>query len=171
MTVESAPPATTRLPRWAIVLLVAAGAFVLTVVGLVVGFIVAVIAEPALGITESSAVRPGSCLAETEPDLASYTVVDCAEAHPQQVIAEIDLGRNTAQYTTASALSSYADEICARFLEYGLFVTDAVDERFTVVALAVPSPEAAAAGSTAARCSLTSADGSALSESYYRAMP
>jgi len=171
VTVESAPSTPRGLPRWAIIVLAAGGAVALTVIGLVVAVIVSAFSGPAWGPTDVAALQPGSCLAEDGTDLATYTVVDCDQAHPQQVFAEIDLSRNTAQYTTQTALTSYAGEICARFLEYGLFVTDAADDSISTVALAVPTPEALAAGSSRALCSLTGADGSPLTGDLYRPMP
>jgi len=171
VTVDSAPPTKRGLPRWAIVLIAVGGAIAVTVIGLVIAVIVSVFSGPAWGPTEAAALQPGSCLAEKGADLAVYTVVDCDQPHPQQVFAEIDLSRNTAQYTTQTALTTYAGEICARFLEYGLFVTEAADDTVTTGPLAVPTPEALAAGSSRALCSLSGADGSSLTGDLYRPMP
>ncbi len=170
MTVNSEPIAR-GLPRWAIALLVTAGALALAIGGLIVAVVVSIISEPPFGATAPADVQPGSCIAEIGVDLESYTVVDCDTAHAQQMVAEIDLGRNTEQYTTASSLASYAGEVCARFYEYGLFVTSAADDRYKLVAIAVPAPELVASGASRALCSLVAVDGSPIVGSLYRAMP
>lgn len=171
MTDETIASDRRRFPRWAIVLLALAGGFVVAVIAVVVALVVEVLSGPAWGPTAAADLQPGSCLAEA--DLASevYTVVDCDTAYAQQVFAEIDLGRNTAQYTTISSLTSYAGEICNRFVEYGLFVSDDVDERFTAVPLSVPTPEAVASGNTRAVCSLVAVDGSTIIGDFYQEMP
>jgi len=171
VTTETAAPVRRRLPVWAILLIAAASAFVLLIAVTVTAIVVAVLTEPVTGPEDAAALKPSSCVLEPESNLPTYTVVDCETPHAQQVVAEIDLGRNTQQYTTASSLTSYAGEICARFLEYGLFVTDAVDDSFEAQPLGVPSPEAVAAGITSARCSVIPIDRSPLTGSIYRPMP
>jgi hypothetical protein len=141
------------------------------VFALVIAVIVEVFSSPAFGPTPAAALAPQSCLAESGVDLPSYTVVDCESAHAQQVVAEIDLSRNTAQYTTPSSLASYAGEVCDRFFEYGLFVSSSADDRYRLVAVAVPTPEAVAAGTSRALCSIVAVDGSPITGSLYRAMP
>ncbi len=171
MTVSASQPRTGGFPRWAIILLAVAGAIVVTVIALVIAVIVQVLSSPAFGPTPADALIPDSCLAESGTNLPTYTVVDCESTHAQPVVAEIDLGRNTAQYTTASALASYAGEVCDRFFEYGLFVSSSADERYRLVAISVPTPEAVAAGTSRALCSIVAVDGSPLTGSLYRAMP
>ncbi len=152
---------------------IAAGAalFALLIVGLV-SIVLAVVSVLSLGPTAATDLQPGACLLEPAPDLAEYTTVDCAESPAQQVVAEIDLGRNTAQYTTPSSLIAYAQEICDRFLEYGLYVPADIDEEvYDLVAITVPTPENVAAGDTAARCAVVARDGSPLPGSLFRQMP
>ena len=126
----------------------------------------------ALGPTAAADLRPGACLAEADADLAQYTVVDCVEEPAQQVVADIDLSRDTSQYTTPAALDAYAQEICDRFLEYDLYVVDGIDEAvYDFVAITVPTPDDVVNGDAAARCAVVARDGSPLPGSLYRAMP
>lgn len=168
----SAPVPQRRLPRAAIIA-IAAGAAVLAFGAFaLISIVGGVVSALSLGPTVADDLRPGACLAEVTRDLPEYTTVDCTESPAQQVVAEIDLGRNTAQYTTASALDAYAQQICDRFLEYDLYVPVGIDEEiYDLVAITVPTPEEVAAGDTAARCSIIARDGSPLPGSLFREMP
>ena len=170
VTDDANQPRGARFPRWAIVLIAAAGALVAAAIALVIAVTVGVLSGPTLGATDAGLLAPESCLSQSSAEL-TYTVVDCETAHAQQVVAEIDLSRNTAQYTTLAALTSYAGEICDRFFEYGLFVSSSADDRYRLVAIAVPTPEALAAGESRALCSIVAVDESPLVGSLYRAMP
>jgi len=169
--VQTEGAAKARFPRWAIVLIASVAAVFLLIAVLVIALVVSLLSGPAWGPTAARDLQPGSCLAEADTVLETYTVVNCDAAHPQQIVAIIDLGRNTAQYSTPSSLTAFADEICDRFIEYGLFVSDTVDDSYDLVALAVPSPEAVAAGDAAARCSLVKVDGTPLTNDLFREMP
>lgn len=173
MTEQTPSPLPRRRPPRAVIIAIAAGAAVLALAAFTLGsIIVGVVSALSLGLTAADDLRPGACLAEVARDLPEYTTVDCAESPAQQVVADIDLGRNTAQYTTAASLDAYAQEICDRFLEYDLFVPVGVDdETYDLVAITVPTPEDAAAGDTTARCSIIARDGSPLPGSLYREMP
>ena len=161
-----------RLPRAAIIAIAAGAAVIALGAFALVSIVGGVVSILSLGPTAADDLRPGACLAEAARDLGEYTTVDCAESPAQQVVADIDLGRNTEQYTTASALDAYAQEICDRFLEYDLYVPVGIDEEvYDLVAITVPTPEAVAAGDTAARCSIVARDGSPLPGSLYREMP
>ena len=171
VTDDANQPRGARFPRWAIVLIAAAGALVIAAIAMVIAGTVGFLSGPTLGATDAGLLAPESCLSQRSAELTTYTVVDCETAHAQQVVAEIDLSRNTAQYTTLAALTSYAGEICDRFFEYGLFVSSSADDRYRLVAIAVPTPEALAAGESRALCSIVAVDESPLIGSLYRAMP
>jgi hypothetical protein len=173
VTAESQPsPVRRRLPRAALIAIIAGGAVLALIVVGVVSLAVALGAFLSLGPTAATDLRPGACLAEPDADLAQYTVVDCVEEPAQQVVAEIDLGRDTEQYTTPAALDAFAQEICDRFLEYALYVPEDIDiVRFDLAAITVPTPDEVAAGDTVARCAVVARDGSPLPGSLFRAMP
>lgn len=171
VTVQTEQAAKARFPRWAIVLIASVGGVFVLIAVLVIALVVSLLSGPAWGPTAARELQPGSCLAEADTDLKTYTVVTCDAAHPQQVVAIIDLSRNTSQYSTPNALTTFANEICDRFIEYGLFVAESVDDSYDLVAVAVPSPEALAAGDSAARCSLVRADGTPLTSDLFREMP
>ncbi|MDF1479644.1 septum formation family protein [Leifsonia sp. H3M29-4] len=161
-----------RGPRWARIGLIAAAAVVVAIIA-TVGFR-AVLANPtpALGATAAADLKLGSCLAEDGVDLATWTVVDCQIEHPQQVVASMDLSVVTNVYSAFSAMTTMAEEICDRYLEYGLFVEDSVDAKtHDLVGIAVPSQEQYEAGDTIALCAVVALDGSALTGDLYRPMP
>jgi hypothetical protein len=168
-TVASEPG---RGPRWARIGIIAAAAVVVAIVA-IVGFR-ALLSNPAppLEVTAAADLQLGSCLAEDGTDLESWTVVDCATGHPQQVVASMDLSVVTNVYSAFSAMTSVAEEICDRYLEYDLFVQPVADPKtHDLVAIAVPSLEQYEAGETIALCAIVALDGAELTGDLYRPMP
>ena len=172
-TEEQAPDAPAAPRRnWARLGLIAAGAVVVALIAVVLVRGALSAPRPALGEADASSLQLGSCLAEAAVDLERYTVVDCGSAHPQQVVGVVDMTVDSNIYTEFSAMSSYADEVCKRYLEYGLFVKPGVkNDLHEAVAIAVPTEEEFDAGSAEARCAITSRDGSDLTADLYQAMP
>ncbi len=172
MTDETAVATEASAPRLARFALIAAAAIVLVII--VVVTVKAATSTPQASLGETAVVDLvlGSCLAEDETDLDEYTVVGCAEPHPQQVVATVDLGKTENVYTQFSAMSSYAQEICNRFIEYGLFVSDdAGTDDYELVVLGMPSEQAFADGETTALCAIVDSEGGQLRESLYQPMP
>lgn len=172
---EETPPAETPVasPRnWARLALVAAAAVVVAIVLVVVIRVAVTSGHPALGATDSRALQPGSCLAEGAADLASYTVVDCSTAHPQQVFGTIDLRVDSDIYTEFDTMRAYADEICARYLEYGLWVKAGIRNDVHVArSLAMPTEQQFSEGVRDALCAIAAVDGSDLTSDLYQRMP
>jgi len=172
---EETPPTETPVaaPRnWARLALVAAAAVVVAIVLVVVIRVALTSTHPALGATQSRELQPGSCLAEAEPDLASYTVVDCSTGHPQQVFGTIDLRVDSDIYTEFDTMRAYADQICERYLEYGLWVKSGIrNDVHAAHSLAMPTEQEFADGVRDALCAITSADGSELTADLYQRMP
>jgi hypothetical protein len=125
------------------------------------------------GPTTLGDLRVGSCLAEAQHDLDEYTVVPCDQEHPQQVFATADLDLDDALYTeVSSALQSFGDQVCKRYLEYRLFLAADLDkDEYSAVAIDVPGPEAYAAGDTEALCVVAQEEGLELTTDLYRPMP
>lgn len=161
-----------RRPNWLrLGLIVAAGIVVALLAVILVKSLVSA-PRPALGETDAPSLHLGSCLAESATDLATYAVVDCATAHPQQVVASIDMSIAAHVYTDFRAMGVYADEVCDRFIEYGLFVKPHIrNTEYDLVALAVPSQQQFDAGQVSALCAITSKNGSQLTEDLYEPMP
>lgn len=162
-----------QLPRWARIGAIALLVGVLLVVGLVVFRILSGARVISYGPTEVGAIPAGACLAEDEADLEQYTVVDCAQAHPQQVfaIADLDVDDQLAAQL-AGAIGAFADEVCQRHVEYRLgLVSDLEPRDYVGVAIGVPTAEAFESGQTEVRCALRADDGSPLTGDRYRPMP
>lgn len=161
------------LPRWARIAAIAAVVAVLLIAGIVALRAWSRVEVVPLGATPIEQLRPGSCIAEEALDLAEYTVVDCGSPHPMQVFGPFELDLEAAVYAEVSeALTVFADEICTRYLEYGLYVTDAVDpSTHDARAIDVPSPADYEAGDVDGLCVLMAADGSDLTTDLHRRMP
>lgn len=158
--------------NWGRLGLIAAGAVVVALVLIVVVRLIASAPHPELGETEAHALPLGACLEQQAVDLEEYTVIDCAAEHPQQVFGVVDLTEDSSIYTEFSAMSSYVDEVCKRYLEYGLFVKSGVkSDTYDASAIAVPTEDEFEAGTSEARCALTNRDGSALTADLYQRMP
>lgn len=125
------------------------------------------------GTTAVGDLRIGSCLSESQLDLAEYTVVPCGDAHPQQVFATADLELDDDLYATAgSALQAFGDQLCGRYLEYRLFLAADLEKNdYVAVAIDVPDPDAYAGGDTEALCVIAHEDGDQLTADLYRPMP
>jgi glutaminase len=127
-----------------------------------------------LGATAAADLLPGSCLAESERGLTEYTVVSCGLAHPQQVfaIAELELAPDVYALVD-DAIGLFGDEVCARYLEYRLFLVPELEKNdYRAFAIAVPNVDEYAAGDTDALCAIAPRDESAtLTGDLYRAMP
>jgi hypothetical protein len=126
-----------------------------------------------LGETAVADLQPGSCLAEDRLDLAAYTVVACSEPHAQQVFASADLEVDESIYAqTGGALDAFGDAVCDRYLEYRLFLDQALERSdYTTRAIGLPTPDEYAAGDTDALCVIAHGDGDDLTEDLYRPMP
>lgn len=173
IAVTEAPVATAPFrPRWGLIGVIAAGSVLLIILTVIIVKVIVSTPRAPLGVTSFDELQPGSCLDEDETDLDEYTVVDCSEAHPQQVIALIDLGKTDNVYTQFSSMSSYAQQICDRFIEYRLYLREAPNyDDLEVTLLAMPTEDQFNDGLETARCAIISSEGDDLTESYYRAMP
>jgi hypothetical protein len=161
-----------RTPRWGRIGIIAAAAVVVAIIATVGVRMVLADPRPALGVTAAADLRLGSCLAEAGVDLERWTVVDCSVGHPQQVVASMDLSVVTNVYSAFSAMTTVAEEICDRYLEYDLFVQESVDSTtHDLIALAVPSQEQYEAGDTRALCAIVALDGTPITTDLYRPMP
>ena len=161
------------LPTWARVGLLVVVVIVIALIAFVAIRLATRVPAIPLGVTPTYDVRLGSCLAEDDRDAAEYTVVNCGDAHPQQVFASADLAMNDSVYATVEpALATFGDQVCRRFLEYRLGLREGLATfDFTAYAIAVPSAETYAAGNTVALCAIASADGSALTSDLYLPAP
>lgn len=160
-------------PRWARVALVVVAVIVIALIAFVVIRVATRVPPIPLGVTETHELRLGSCLADDARDAAEYTVVNCGDAHPQQVFAAADLSMNDSVYAAVEpALATFGDQVCRRFLEYRLgLLDDLVTFDLTAYAIAVPAADSYAAGDTVALCAVASADGSPLTSDLYRPAP
>lgn len=159
-------------PSWALIGLVAAGTVLVIILAVIVVKVVAATPQPRLGVTASDELQPGSCLDEGAVDLDQYTVVDCGRPHPQQIVASIDLGKSENVYTQYDAMSSYAQEICDRLIEYRLYLREGPSyDRYELVVVAMPTQAQFDEGRQFALCAIVDPDGDDLTESFYRAMP
>lgn len=161
----------TRRP-WALYGVIAAAAIVVAL-GAIIG-IRSLSARPAiaLGETDAASLVAGSCLAEAEAARDSYTVVDCSTSHAQQVIGSVDLEAESDTYSTFEAIGLFAEAVCDRYLEYGLFLISGVstaDHDAAVIAL--PSEAEFTTGRTMAMCSISGADGAPLTTDLYAPLP
>lgn len=173
-TAATGTPETAPAPRrnWARLALIAAGAVVVAIVVIVVVRVLLATPHPSLGETQARDLQPGSCVTEEATDLASYTVVDCGSGHPQQVFGTIDLRIDSDIYTEFETMRAYADEICARYLEYGLFVKSGIsNDVYVAKSIAMPTEQEFGDGERTALCALTASDGSALTADLYQRMP
>ena len=171
--VDASPRGWITLPRWArIGLLVLVGVLIALLAFVIVRVATRVPPIPT-GTTAVADLRPGSCLAEAAIDLAEYTVIPCSEEHPQQVFAEADLALDESVYALVdSALATFGDQVCKRYLEYRLFLREGLETRqYTAYTLAVPDAAAYAAGDTVALCAIAPKSGGAITGDAYRAMP
>ncbi|MCY7412553.1 MAG: hypothetical protein LH471_05885 [Salinibacterium sp.] len=129
-------------------------------------------APPPAGPTIAAELVLGSCVEEGEVDLAQYTVTGCFFEHPQQIVADVDLSRTVGNYSSSEALTIFVQEVCDRFIEYGLFVpADLSDEQYEFIAISVPTIEELDAGRERALCAVRSIDDSVLSGDLYVPLP
>lgn len=170
---DASPRGFSALPVWARVGLIALAAMLVALVAIVAFRLATRVPSIPYGTTATDDLRAGSCLAEAEPDLDEYTVIPCAQPHPQQVFASADLVLDDTTYgLVSSALDSFGDEVCTRYLEYRIFLLDGLDRRqYRASAIAVPTPEQFEAGDTDALCVIAPADGGTITGDAYRAMP
>lgn len=162
------------LPRWARLGILALAVVIVVIVAAVVVRVATRVPPIPLGTTPIGELRPGSCLAEDGLDLAEYTVVSCGTAHPQQVFAPADLTLDQATYDLVDAsLTTFGDELCARFLEYRLFLVEGlVTREYDAAAIDVPDEQAYAAGDTEALCVIFPKEsGATITGDLYRPMP
>jgi len=152
---------------------IAFGATVVLVIIGIVGLNATVESSPpSVGPTVAAELVLGSCVGESESGLAEYTVTGCFFEHQQQVVAEVDLRRTVGTYSSTEALTSFVQEVCDRFLEYGLFVPlDLSEEQYELIAISVPTIEELDAGSERALCAVRSIDGSLISGDLYVPLP
>ncbi len=152
---------------------IAAGATAILAVVAIVGYSSVIEGLSAQsGPTATSELQLGTCLAESDVGLTQYTVIDCAFEHPQQVVADIDLSRASGTYSSTEALVSYVEEVCNRFIEYGLFIrADVREEQYDVFAVWVPTIEDVANGVDRGLCGVRSLDGSPLTEDLHQPVP
>lgn len=168
-TVPAGTEPPSRVRRWSLLAVVAAGAVLLMLLTLFVVRLITSNAHPPLGPTAVEQLQPGSCLAEADPTLAQYTVVDCGQPHPLQVIAAVDLSLGSDAFSSHDAMPALAQLVCDRYLEYDLFVSqEPGEDRLAMVAIGVPSAAEWDAGRTTALCAVTSTDGSPLTGDEFR---
>lgn len=161
------------LPVWARIGVIVLAAVILILVIVVAVRVATRVPFIPFGVTAAGDLRPGSCLAEGERDLAQYTVVPCGGEHPQQVFATADLRLDAAVYASVeSALAEFGDQVCDHYLEYRLFVLAGLETAdYVAYAIAVPDPAAYAAGDTEAVCAIAPANGGTVTGDLYRPMP
>ena len=161
------------LPGWARIGIIALGVVIVVLVAIIPFRALTRIAPITYGATDVDDLRPGSCLVEADQGLEVYTVTSCSIAHPLQVFAEVDLDLDEDVYAeTGSALQSFADATCDRFLEYRLFLVPELEKNdYVASSIDVPTPEEFTAGDTVALCVLAADDGSDITGDAYRAMP
>jgi hypothetical protein len=170
---DASPRGWGALPIWARVGVLALVAALVALVA-IVAFRVATRVPPIpFGTTAVADLRPGSCLAEAEPDLAEYTVIPCGQPHPQQVFAAPDLELDDSVYNLVdTALQEFGDEVCRRYLEYRLFLLDGLETGdYAAFAIAVPDSDAYTAGDTDALCVIVPEDGGTITGDTYRPLP
>lgn len=171
-TTETAESTPAPRRNWARLALIAAGGVVVAIVVIVIVRVLLATPHPTLGETQARDLQPGSCVAEEAADLASYTVVDCGAGHPQQVFGIMDMRTDSDIYTEFDTMRAYADEICARYLEYGLFVKAGIrNDVYVAKSLAMPTEQEFTDGERTALCAIAALDGSALTTDLYQRMP
>lgn len=171
---EAIPEAAATESRrpWALYGIIAAAAITAVLLGII--GVRTLTARPAiaLGETPAATLALGSCLAEPGAERESYTVVSCATGHPQQVIGEVDLEAEADTYSTFEALGIFAQAVCDRYVEYGLAVVSSVSPTdHDVAVIAMPSEAEFTAGRTTALCSISNADGTALTGDLFAPLP
>lgn len=172
--VEASARRWSALPGWARLGILALAVVIVVIIAIVVVRVVTRVPPIPLGTTAIGDLRPGSCLAEDGLDLAEYTVVSCGTEHPQQVFAPADLTLDQATYELVDAsLATFGDELCARFLEYRLFLVEGlVTGQYDTDVIDVPDADAYAAGDTEALCVIYPRDaGATITGDLYRPMP
>jgi hypothetical protein len=162
-----------NLPPWARIGLIAFGVVVIALSSLVAFRVATRVPAIATGMTAAADLRPGSCLDEPALDLDEYTVLPCEQPHPQQVFATADLELDDDVYAlSGGALEAFGDAVCNRYLEYRLFLAEDLDKGdYRAHAIALPSPDDYAAGSTETRCVIAHEEGDDLVDDLYRPMP
>lgn len=171
-TTRTEPDSDERGPRWGLIGLIAAATIVIALIAIVGFRALQSVPRPPLGETAVADLQLGSCLAEGDADLGEYTVVECGGAHPQQVVGPVDLSIDPGEYSRLSAMTSYAQAVCDRFIEYGLYLRDGVtQDEYALTAMAVPTEDEFADGRTTAYCAVSALDGSDLTEDLYRPVP
>jgi len=161
------------LPTWVRLGILVLVAIVITLVAVVAIRLATRVPTIPFGVTAVEELPPGACLAEEAPDLTEYTVVACDTAHPQQVFATADLEFDESVYALVeSSLATFGDQVCLRFLEYRLFLREEISPGdYTAYAIAIPDPQAYAAGETEARCVIAPRSGDDLTSDLHRPMP
>ena len=152
---------------------IAFGATIVLVIIGIVGWNAAIeSAPPPVGPTVAAELVLGSCVEEGEIGLAEYTVTGCFFEHQQQIVAEVDLARTAGNYSSTEALTSFVQEVCNRFIEYGLFVPlELSQEQYELIAISVPTIEELDAGRERALCAVRSIDGAVISGDLYVPLP
>jgi hypothetical protein len=167
------------LPSWLRIGIVAAATIVVVLIFIVIIRIVLQTPNIPLGVTPAADLEPGSCLLEAGA-ADEYTVVSCVSPHQQQVIASVDLAFPGVNYTADESLAIFADETCARLLEYRLFLPEDFDKfEYTTTAIAAPGLADYEAGDTETLCAIqdnpdspeTGGGSDDLTTDLYRPMP
>lgn len=161
------------LPPWARIGIIALGVVILVLVAIVAVRALTRVAPIPLGATDVDDLRAGSCLAEADRTLETYTVVSCAQPHPMQAFAVADLDLDENVYAeTGTALQAFGDATCDRYLEYRLFlIADLEKNDYAAYAIDVPTPDEFASGDTDGICVIVAKDGSDITGDTYRPLP
>lgn len=158
--------------HWARLGIAFGATIVLVIIGIVGWSATIGSAPPPIGPTMAAELVLGSCVEESDIGLAEYTVTGCFFEHQQQIVAEVDLRRTVGTYSSTEALTSFVQQVCDRFLEYGLFVPlDLSEEQYELIAISVPTIEELDTGRERALCAVRSIDGSLISGDLYVPLP
>lgn len=146
---------------------------VVAIAALVVARVVIRSAPIPLGVTAAAELRPGACLSDADPEATEFEVVSCGAPHAAQVFATASLDLDEDIYAQAGAvLGDFADAVCARYLEYRLFLDPGIERAdFATFAVGVPTAEEVEAGDAEARCVIVPADGGPLTADVARPAP
>ncbi len=161
-----------RLPRWGRIGIIAGAVAVVGIAGVVGVRVASRWAPIPTGVTAVGDLRPGACLAEASPTV-DVEVVPCSAEHAAEVFAVAKLDLDDDVYAQVStALQQFADAVCGRYLEYRLFLDPGIARSdWSTAAIAVPDPDAFAAGDQDALCVVTPADGGTVTGGISRPAP
>lgn len=142
------------LPRWLRIGIVAGAA---AVVALIIAVVIRIVLQTPvvpLGPQSADVLLPGSCLVEPGAE-DTYTVVNCATPHQQQIVASVDLTFPGVAYTSDESLAVYAGFTCDRLLEYRLYLPDdIVKSDYVMSAVSPPTLEQYDAGDATTLCAI-----------------